>query len=99
MKKLVPLAGAAGWILFGDWLAGLSFAVLALIWIMLPAEEGAPVLALATTMQWVAVTIGFFYFLTTGRPLEATLRSDYRTMVALGLGWVVTIVIGLAVGR
>lgn len=99
MKKLVPLAGIAGWIIFGDWLAGASLAVLALIWIMLPAEEGPPVLALAATMQWVSVTIGLFYFLMTARPLEATLRSDYRTMVALGLGCVVALVLGLAAGR
>ena len=32
-------------------------------------------LALAATMQWVSVTIGFFYVLLTGRPLEATLRD------------------------
>ena len=99
MKKLVPLAGVAGWVLFGDWLSGLSLAVLALIWVMLPAEEGPPVLALAATMQWVSVTIGFFYFSITGRALEATLRADYRTMVALGLGWVVTMGLGLAAGR
>jgi hypothetical protein len=100
MKKLVPLAGVVGWIASGgDWLVGLSLAVLALCWTMLPAEEGPPVLALATTMQWVAVTIGLFYVLVTGRPLEATIRADYRTMVALGLGCVVATVLGLAMGR
>ena len=99
MKKLVPLAGAAGWIVFGDWLAGLSLAVLALIWVMLPAEEGPPVLALAATMQWVSVTIGLFYVQLTGRTVETTLRSDYRTMVALGLGCVVAMVMGLMAGR
>jgi hypothetical protein len=45
------------------------------------------------------VTIGFFYVLVTGRPLEATIRSDYRTMVALGLGCVAVTVLGLMVGR
>src|SRR6478672_9945455 len=99
MKKLVPIAGLAGWILFGDWLAGLALIVLALAWVMLPAEEGPPVLALAATMQWVAVTIGLFYNHLTGRTLEAVTRSDYRYMVLLGLGCVAATIVGLALGR
>jgi len=99
MTKLIPLAGVAGWILFGDWLAGLALAVLALVWVMLPAEEGPPVLALAMTMQWVSVSIGLFYNLVTRRPLEAVLRADYRYMVLLGLGCVAATVLGLAIGR
>ena len=99
MKKLLPIAGAVGYLVFGDWLAALALTVLALVWVMLPAEEGPPVLALAVTMQWVSVSIGFLYFLITGRPLEATIRADYRTMVALGLGCVVALVAGLALGR
>src|SRR5665213_1541997 len=99
MKKLVPLAGVVGWIVFGDWLAGLSLAVLALCWVMLLPDEGPPVLALAATMQWVSVTIGFFYFLITGRSLDAIIRTDYRTMVLLGLGCVAAMVLGLFAGR
>jgi hypothetical protein len=99
MKKLVPIAGAVGYLVFGDWLAALVLTVLALIWVLLPAEEGPPVLALAVTMQWVSVSIGFLYFLIVGRPLEATIRADYRTMVALGLGCVVAMVTGVALGR
>jgi len=99
MKKLVPIAFAAGWLLFGDWIAGLSFAVLALAWLMLPAEEGPPVIALAATMQWVSVMIGYFYHAVTGRELEATLRSDYRSMVVLGLGCVLAMIVGLWGGR
>jgi hypothetical protein len=99
MKKFVPLAGVAGWIVFGDWLAGLALGVLALAWVMLPSEEGPPVLALAATMQWVSVTIGLFYNLLTGRTLEAIARSDYRYMVLLGLGCVTATIIGLALGR
>ena len=99
MKKLVPLAGVVGWIVFGDWLAGLSLAVLALCWVMLLPDEGPPVLALAATMQWVSVTIGFFYFLITGRSLDAIIRADYRTMVLLGLGCVAAMVLGLFAGR
>jgi hypothetical protein len=99
MKKFVPIAFAAGWLLFGDWIAGLSFAVLTLAWLVLPAEEGPPVIALAATMQWVSVMIGYFYHAVTGRELEATLRSDYRTMVLLGLGCVLAMVVGLWGGR
>jgi hypothetical protein len=99
MTKWVALAGVVGWLVFGDWLAGLALAVLASIWVMLPADEGPPVFALAATMQWTSVCIGLFYVLVTGRPLEATLRSDYRTMVLLGLGCVVALILGLALGR
>src|SRR5262249_47941167 len=99
MKKFVPIAGAVGWLVFGDWLAGLCAAVLALAWVTLPAEEGAPVLALAASMQWVSVTIGDFYHLVTGRDVEATLRADYRWMVVLGLGCVVAMIGGLWAGR
>src|SRR6266576_719520 len=81
MNKLVPIAGIAGWIVFGDWLAGLALGILALTWVLLPAEEGPPVLALAVTLQWVSVTIGLFYNLLTGRPLDAIIRADYRYMV------------------
>ncbi len=99
MKKLVPLAGIVGYLVFGDWIAALSFAVLALCWILLPAEEGPPVLALAVTNQWVAVTIGLFYVNLTGRQLDATIRSDYQTMVLLGLGCVTAMAIGLWAGN
>ena len=99
MTKWVPLAGLVGWIAFGDWLAGAALAVLALAWVVLPSDEGPPVLALAVTMQWTAVSIGFFYVLVTGRPIEATLHSDYRTMVMLGLGCVLALVVGLTLGR
>nr|UXE44955.1 hypothetical protein Hi04_10k_c3996_00030 [uncultured bacterium] len=98
--KWIPIAAIAGWLLSGgDWLAGLAVAVLASIWVMLPAEEGPPVVALAATMQWTSVCIGFFYVTVTGRPLDATLHADYRRMVLLGLGCIVALVLGLALGR
>ena len=99
MTKWIPLVGIAGWIVFGDWLAGAALATVALAWVMLPAKEGPPVFALAMTMQSVSVTIGLFYNLLTGRPLEAIIRADYRFMVLLGLGCVVATVLGLALGR
>ncbi len=99
MKNLVPAAAIVGWIAFGDWLAGAALGVLALAWVMLPSEEGPPVLALAATMQWTSVCIGYFYSAITGRPLEATIHADYRTMVAIGLGCVLVMVLGLSLGR
>jgi uncharacterized membrane protein len=97
--KWVALAAVVGGVLFGDWIAGVALGVLALCWTLLPSDEGPPVLALAATMQWIAVCIGFFYVLVTGRPLEATLRTDYRTMVLLGLGCVLALILGLTAGR
>jgi hypothetical protein len=97
--KFVPLAGLAGWVVSGDWLVGLACAVLALVWVTLPGTEGPPVVALAMTMQWVSVTIGWFYNLLTGRELDATIHTDYRYMVLLGLVWVATMTLGLALGR
>src|SRR3569832_2015363 len=98
MAKFVPLAFLAGVVLFGDWLAGVCLAVVAFAWVMLPAEEGPPVLALAMTMQWVSETIGLFYNLITGRTLDAIIRADYRYMVLLGLGCIFAQVVGLALG-
>jgi hypothetical protein len=99
MIKLVLLAGAGGWLLSGDWLVGACLLVLGLGWVILQPDEGPPVIALAFSMQWVSVCVGLFYFLLTGRPLEATIHSDYRTMVEIGLGCLLATIAGLAVGR
>ena len=99
MKKFVILAGLIGWLVFNDWMMGASLAVLVLGWAMLQPEEGPPVLALAFSMQWVSVCCGMFYIAITDRPLEATIHSDYRTMVAIGLGWLLAMIAGLNIGR
>ena len=99
MKTLVVIAGIAVWLISGDWLLGLAAFVLALGWALLPAEEGPPVLALAFTLQWVAVCIGLYYVAFTGRPLQATLGSDYQPMVLIGLGCLVAMLTGLLSGR
>jgi hypothetical protein len=99
MKKYVILAGVVGWLAFNDWMIGASLAVLVLGWAMLQPDEGPPVLALAFSMQWVSVCCGMFYIALTDRPLEATIHSDYRTMVAIGLGWLVAMIAGLNIGR
>jgi hypothetical protein len=82
----------------GHWLAGVCTAALILIWRLLPRTQGPPVLALAMTAQWVQVTVGVFYTGLTGRPLQATERSDYEPMVFIGLGCVLVMTVGLWAG-
>jgi hypothetical protein len=97
--KLATLAALIGWLATDEWLVGASILVLGVIWIAIRAREGPPVLALAVTLQWIQVTIGLFYVELTGRPLEATLSSDYRPMVAIGLGCIAALVGGLWCGQ
>jgi hypothetical protein len=85
--------------LVGHWLAGLAVAVLLLIWRLLPTREGPPVLALAMTTQWTQVTVGLFYAGLTGRALTTIERSEYETMVLLGLASVMALTVGIAAGR
>lgn len=99
MKKLVIAAGLGVWLISGDWLLGLTAFVLVLGWALLPAEEGPPVLALAYTLQWVTVCVGLYYVTITGRPLQATLSSDYEPMVLIGLGCLVSLMAGLRFGK
>jgi len=82
----------------GEWVAGAAVACLLLVWWLLGSAEGPPVLALALTYQWVQVSIGIFYSTLIGEPLEAMVKSDWRTMVLIGLGCVVTLAISLSVG-
>ena len=99
MKKLAAAAGIGVWLVTGDWVLGLSAFVLAIGWALLPAAEGPPVLALAYTLQWVAVCIGLWYVAVTGRPLQATLASDYEPMVLIGMGCLLAILGGLLFGQ
>jgi len=96
---LASLAALIGWLTTEEWLVGASMLVLGLIWTALRAREGPPVLALAVSLQWIQVTIGLFYVELTGRPIEATLASDYRPMVAIGLGCIAALVAGLWCGE
>ena len=82
----------------GEWTAGAAVAVLLLVWWLLSSAEGPPVLALALTYQWVQVSIGIFYSALTGEPLEAMDKSDWRTMVLIGLGCVVSLAVSLYAG-
>jgi hypothetical protein len=99
MKKLALVAGLAAWLVSGDWLLALCTFMLALGWVLLPAEEGPPVLALAYTLQWITVCIGLYYVAITGRPLQATLGSNYEPMVLIGLGTLFALMMGLLFGQ
>lgn len=100
MKIITPfLVALLVWIFTGDTLVAASLLVLTAAWFLLEPDEGPPVLALAVTMQWVAVSLGLFYVRLTGRPLEATLNSNYEAMVAIGLAWVLALTAGLWLGR
>jgi hypothetical protein len=96
--KIGLAAAFAAWLVSDDLLVAASIAVLAGIWTFLEAEEGPPVVPLAITLHWVQVTVGVFYVALTGRELEATVHSDYRPMVWMGLGCVVALVAGLRAG-
>ena len=82
----------------GDWIAGAAVAVLFIVWKYMRDDEGLPVLALALSFQWFQVTGGVWYFLASGRRLDAMVLSDYRPMVLAGLGCVSSLVIGLRAG-
>ena len=99
MKKLVLAGGLATWLISGDWLLGLCTFVLLLGWDVLRSDEGPPVLALAFTLQWITVSVGLYYVAFTGRPLQATLSSDYRWMMLIGLGCLMALLAGLWLGR
>jgi len=94
----VGVASACAWLLAGDWIAGAALWVLWLGWRVLPADDGPPVLPLAFTFQWIQVTAGVYYVAITGRPLLAIYSSDYRTMVLIGLGCLLALLAGLAIG-
>src|SRR5262245_18053274 len=99
MAKFVVLAGAIGWLASGDWLIGACLLVLGVGWLLLLPDEGPPVIALAFSMQWVSVSVGLFYNAVTGRPLEATIHSEYRTMVMIGLRVLLSMAAGLFIGK
>lgn len=101
-RQLTPLfaIGAAMLLtlLASDWIAGAGLLVLWLVWFLLGDERGSPVLPLAVSFQWVQVMCGVYYFTFTGRELDAHYASDYRTMVLIGLGCIIALTLGLAMG-
>jgi hypothetical protein len=94
---MVILAGLATYIV-DDWVGGAAVALLILIWRNLRDDDGLPILAMALTFQWVQVTLGVWYHAFTGRDVATMVLSDYRPMVLIGLGCVLTLTLGLMAG-
>jgi len=95
---ILVLGSGIAWALAGDWLTAAGLWVLAAGWRYLRTEDEPPVLALAFTFQWVQVTAGIYYHAFTGRRLDVMDLSDYRPMVLIGLGCLLALLLGLAVG-
>jgi hypothetical protein len=84
--------------LAGDAMVTLALGVLWLGYWLLNVRSSVPVLFAAFTFQWIQVCSGFFYTQVTGRALEATHSSDYRTMMYLGLFSILALAAGIRMG-
>jgi hypothetical protein len=98
MKLILPAALLGIGVAAGDWMASAAAAVLLIVWLLLRPVQGPPVLFFALAFQWLQVTIGLFYTAFTGRTLEGSTAAEYRLMVLLGLGCVLTLAVGLHFG-
>jgi hypothetical protein len=85
-------------LLAGDPMVSVALGVLGLGYVLLNVGGTVPVLFAAFTFQWIQVCSGFFYTLITGRSLEATFASDYRTMMYLGLISILALAAGIRLG-
>jgi hypothetical protein len=83
---------------FGSWLAGLSTAVLLLIWRLFRGLPGPAVIPMALSFQWMQVTVGLYYVGLTGQTLPAVYGADWQRMMLLGLGCVTAVALGLRGG-
>jgi hypothetical protein len=97
VKVVAVLIIAAG-VFANDPLASVALAAFVLGYLLLNIEGRLPVLFAAYAFQWLQVCSGYFYTLLTGRALEATYASDYRTMMYLGLGSIVALALGIRAG-
>lgn len=96
--KVAAIVIAVAGLLTGDVMVSLALGVLALGYVLLNVGGNVPVLFAAFGFQWVQVCSGFFYTLVTGRALEATHASDYRTMMYLGLVSILALAVGVRMG-
>src|SRR5918912_1259265 len=95
---LCTACSAAGFYV-DDWIAAAAVAILWLAWRYLRDPDGLPILPIALSFQWLQVTAGIWYFALTDRRLPTMTLSDYRPMVLIGLGCVLSLVIGIHAGR
>jgi hypothetical protein len=94
---IVLVSTFVGWYL-DDWIGGAAIAVLWLGARLLITGDGIPVLFLAFLYQWAQVTLGVFYQGIFGRVVPTIYLSDYRPMVLIGLGCVLSIAVGVRLG-
>jgi hypothetical protein len=92
------LTSAVVWFLAEDWIPAVALWVLWAGWRYLPTSDGPPVLPMAFSFQWMQVTLGLYYHAFTGYRPPAMVFSDYRSMVLIGLGCLVALLLGLKSG-
>jgi hypothetical protein len=92
----IVAALASAWV--DDVLGGLSILVLWFGVRLLLTDDRIPVLAAVFMYQWMQVTVGIFYARLTGHVLKTMADSDYRPMMFIGLGCVMSLAIGLRLG-
>lgn len=96
MIPVLVIVGAG--LLTADPMTSVALAVLWAGYRLLTVGSGVPVLFAAFTFQWLQVCSGFFYTTITGRTLEATYGSDYRTMMYIGLASIAALAGGIRLG-
>jgi hypothetical protein len=83
---------------FDDLLVTASLVVLWMIWKALVVRGMPPVLPLAMSFQWVQIAGGLVYCTIFDRWMPTLDVPEHRTMVMLGLGCIIALTTGLAVG-
>ena len=86
------------YLLADDWLPSLALLTLWLCIKLVATNDHMFALPMALTFQWSQVTLGVFYLGLTGRVVPAIDLSDYRPMVLIGLGCVLSIAAGIRLG-
>jgi hypothetical protein len=82
----------------GDWLAGVSVLTLLVAVKLVWTGDGLFVLPIGLAFHWMQGNLGVMYYGFTGRMLPAIESSDYRPMVLIALGCVLSIAAGIRLG-
>ena len=82
----------------GDWLLVFSMLVLWACLKLTSTDDRLYVLPLAITFQWSQTSLGLIYLAASGRKVPAITGSDYRPMMLIALGCVLTLAVGIKVG-
>jgi hypothetical protein len=93
--------GAAALVVYvwaGDWLLPASIVTLWACLRLTQTDDRLYVLPLALAFQWSQTSLGLFYHGLTGRSLTAINTSDYRPMVLIALGCVLSLAVGVHLG-